>query len=145
MSRARKTWAEYSPAYRARLTRHGITEANYRDVPRTKARGHQRTPERPAQARKHPEKYPEYVQKRRPPQGGPIETLADRVIRRKEQLFGDFVKFNRKRSARAVHRNPATQQPPSQKRMQKFLAMNEADVMRNINWKKDEWAFLFYH
>lgn len=146
MSRARKTWSDYSPAYRARLTRHGITEANYRDVSRTKARGHGRTPERPAQARKHPEKYPEYVQKRRrPPQGGPALTLAERVIRRKEELFGDFVKFNQKRSARAVHRNPTTHQPPSQKRMQKFLAMNASEVMRNVNWRNDDWAFLFYH
>lgn len=145
MSRARKTWADYSSAYRARLTRHGITEANYRDVPRTKARGHGRTPERPAQARKHPEKYPEYIQKRRAPQGGPTESLADRVVRRKEQLFGEFVKFNQARSARAVRRNPATHQAPDTDLMRKFLAMTASNVFQKVNWRNDEWAFLFYH
>jgi len=143
--RARKTWREYSPAYRARLSRHGINESNYRDASRQAARGHAKTPERPSLARKHPERFPEYVRKHepKPPQGGPTLSLAEQVIRRKEQLFGDYIKFNRTRSARVVRQNPVTHAPPDAKKMRRFLQM-QADQLK-VNWRNDEWAFLFYH
>lgn len=143
--RARKAWGQLTPAYRARMARHGATGSNWATFDRKKARGHLRTPERPAQARKNPAKFPEYVAKRspKPPQGGPSgPSLADQVIARKEKLFGDYIKFNGTRSARAVRRNPVTKQPPDIDKMRKFLAMKS---IQNINWRNDEWAFLFYH
>lgn len=63
MAKPRK-WQTLSPAYRQRLERGGITRAAYESgAPVTAARGHAKTPERPARALKNPGKYPEYTTK----------------------------------------------------------------------------------
>lgn len=61
MAKARN-WQALSPAYRTRLERKGITRSTYESgFPLSAARGHKRTPERPAQAAKNPAKFSEYV------------------------------------------------------------------------------------
>lgn len=65
MARSAATWDALSAPYRRRLARAGITRARYLSGERlTGARGHAKTPERPERAVRHPERYPEYVQKR---------------------------------------------------------------------------------
>jgi hypothetical protein len=61
----RGSWESLSPSYRERLSRNGISKAAYESgAPVTAARGHAKTPERPERARKNPQRYPEYIQKR---------------------------------------------------------------------------------
>jgi hypothetical protein len=71
---ARKAWGALSGAYRARLERAGIDRAAYeRGVSLKAARGHARSPERPRQAARALERYPDYVRRhglRTPVPGG---------------------------------------------------------------------------
>src|SRR5579859_3293910 len=57
----RRVWSSLSPGYQARLTRAGITQADYEaGISLKAARGHKETPEHPRDAIKHPEKYRAY-------------------------------------------------------------------------------------
>jgi hypothetical protein len=61
---ARKAWDALSSSYRRRLERSGIDRAAYdRGESLKAARGHARTPERPRQAARAPERYPDYVRR----------------------------------------------------------------------------------
>jgi hypothetical protein len=118
----------------------GITEAMW-DTPeadriRKGARGHATTPERPSQASKRPDKYPEYVQRR--------SDEMRQLQARKQRLFGDRIKYNNGRSYKATLTNPRTQEPPKTSYVRKFLRMTETQI-EQINWSDDEWGFLFYH
>lgn len=72
MARQRRAWDSLSPAYRARLTRNGISERDYaRGRNLSAARGHFATPEHGLRsAIKNPEKYRDYIRKRSVPSGG---------------------------------------------------------------------------
>lgn len=147
---ARKSWAEYSRAYRQRLERHGINESNYRTAPKAKARGHLNTPERPSQVydkQRIPPRYVEYANKH--------HNLVRRVIRHKERMFGTVHKFSPKGSilnaqtALEVNPNrvrdaPTDRSAPTIAEMEAFLAMSVTDIT-SIDWFADEWTFLFYH
>lgn len=136
---AAKPWGELSPAYRKRLERAGVKPGQSRAA----ARGHGKTPEHPERAEKHPERYPDYVQKH--------GSLIDQVIAHKRKLFGAVKtagrhKFNDKASRRAARTNPVTKTRPSEQYMRRFLKMRSYDqAMMSINWGDDEWAFLYYH
>jgi hypothetical protein len=57
----RKGWKDLSPNYRSRLERGGLTAELYRrGASLIKARGHEKTPERPEQAVNNPAKYVDY-------------------------------------------------------------------------------------
>lgn len=65
--RARKGWANLSTAQRRRYDRAGITERAYASgASLTAARGHATTPERPARAERHPERYSSYLSRFKP-------------------------------------------------------------------------------
>lgn len=69
---ARREWEQLSSAYRARLTRAGITSDVYNAGGSLKAaRGHATTPERPERAFRHPDLYSEYL-RRRVAKGGSV-------------------------------------------------------------------------
>lgn len=146
-----KSWDELSPAYRARLSKNGINADTFAEAKRTgqleKARGHGETPERPerAQKEKNRERYKDYLERRR--------TLENKVIARKDLLFGDTHKYNlrgaKQRSIDAVHKNPVTRKPPKIKAMRDFLAHSEsygdfADWWDDVK-DDDDYAFVFYH
>lgn len=96
---ATRNWDGLSSSYRQRLERAGITRAAYeRGVSVTAARGHEKTPERPERAITHPEKYKEYLSRRR--------NLETKVISKKEKMFGNAKKYSRKRSAANVRNAP---------------------------------------
>ena len=64
MAKARN-WQALSPSYRARLERGGVSRSAYESgASVSAARGHARTPERPAQALRQPARFPEYTTKR---------------------------------------------------------------------------------
>src|SRR5271155_981650 len=73
MVRSRKGWQQLSPGYRNRLTKNGITKAQY-DAGKSlaKARGHQATPEHGIrEAIRKPQKYRKYINKRTKTGGSP--------------------------------------------------------------------------
>ena len=74
---ARKSWDSLTESYRKRLSKSGITQESYtQGVSLKAARGHAATPERPSQAFRHPDLYPQYLRKR-VSQGKPV---PDNVI-----------------------------------------------------------------
>lgn len=75
VKRQRKGWDSLSPAYRARLSRHGITKSQYeRGRPLSGARGHGGTPEHGLKSipkgKKAQKKYGDYIRKRAVPETG---------------------------------------------------------------------------
>jgi hypothetical protein len=140
MAKARKSWDEYTPDYRKRLERHGITKQNYRDpsasAKRQTARSHAKTPEHPERAKRNPERYKEYLSLR--------ADETRQVIARKDRLFGDRVKFNSKHSEKYVMINPKTEKPPDINYMRRFLRMTDEEI-ESIDWRDDEWSFIYYH
>lgn len=137
---ARKPWRELSPAYRRRMEKAGLNARNWGtkrgDTLRQAARGHGKTPEHPARAKKDPERYREYMQAK--------QDFMRQVIARKERVFGDRIKYSPRRSVENVNRNPRTERPPRRDYMKRFLAMRERDL-DEIDWSDTEWSFLFYH
>lgn len=87
MARTRKTWETLSPTYRRRLEKAGYTRADYLAGKERKAgRGHGKTPERPSQAIRHPERFPDYVLARDNPQAR--RDLAERIFTELAPLMG---------------------------------------------------------
>lgn len=146
---ARKPWDELSPAYRARLSRKGITEGNYNtpaaDALRQAARGHAKTPERPSRASRNPTRYADYVRAR--------TTIIRQVEARKAQIFGSGY-YNANRASRHIQALPGG---PNEGRgaslvlMRRFLTMTSDEAhawasraARNID-EDGDWSFLFYH
>ena len=92
---AKRLWSSLSPAYRKRLAASGVTAREYNRgvIPagkRTKARGHAKTPEHPERAAKQPERYPEYVTKRKLPRSDPryLRDEMHRIGKRIERVGG---------------------------------------------------------
>lgn len=95
---ARSQWENLSASYKARLERNGITRSRYENGESlSAARGHSKTPERPARAESSPERFRDYLNKR--------ITLENKIISFKAQLFGGTRKFNYERSKKNVQTN----------------------------------------
>lgn len=128
------------------MSSNGLTAKNWNTKKgaelRRIARGHSTTPERPERAEKNPEKYKEYIERRK--------AEIDAVDARKVLLFSDKIKYNAKRSINNVKVNPkwetgnATSKRPRSKYMKRFLSMSYDDVLA-VDWSDDDWGFLFYH
>lgn len=105
MARARK-WDSLSPKYRGRLSRAGVTKSQYEaGANLSAARGHAHTPEHPREAAKRPERYKDYLEKRKPPgQKGPspedeayeLNQALDNAFRNFHARLGHYIKYNRK-------------------------------------------------
>ena len=82
---ARKGWDQLTPGYRQRLERAGISKRDYEtQAPIKKARGHERTPERPSSHK--PAQFPQYENKRQ-------QIVAD-LVAAKRRFFSDSPKWN---------------------------------------------------
>jgi len=136
---ARKAWAEYSRAYRQRLEKHGINESNYRTASRTKARGHEFTPERPSQIIGKDRISPSHVE-----YANNYNRLERAAMRKKSRMFGSTLKWNKQRADDNIRRNPQTKKAPTIAQLRRFLDM-DMDEFIDIDWSDDDWAFLFYH
>ena len=155
---ARKSWKDYSPAYRRRLERQGINSKNYRTAPRAKARGHAQTPERPEQAARNPERYKDYIARR--------SAEERQLIARKERIFGSSVHYKPSRAESNATTPPVSGKRTPSRLIRKFLRMSEDEALTRVSefattikglsnekalrviatdWSGDDWSFLFYH
>jgi len=88
---ARKGWEQLTPGYRQRLERAGISKRDYQsNAPIQKARGHERTPERPSAHK--PAQFPQYESRR--------QQIINDLVAAKRRFFADSPKWN-PRKARA--------------------------------------------
>lgn len=88
---ARKGWEQLTPGYRQRLERAGISKRDYETgTSIRKARGHERTPERPSAHK--PSQFPQYETKR--------QQIINDLVAAKRRFFSDSPKWN-PRKARA--------------------------------------------
>jgi len=105
-----RNWESLSPAYRARLSRYGITKSQYESGTRSLsgARGHGATPEHGLKdARKNPQKYGDYIRKKTVKQVKPkvpssliaqahaLNAARDAAFLNMVSRLQDYVKFNR--------------------------------------------------
>jgi hypothetical protein len=107
MAARRRNWESLSPAYRARLSRYGITKSQYEHGrPLGGARGHGATPEHGLKdARKNPKKYGDYIRKRAVPatpvpdsiidQAYELNAARDNAFRNFDARLHDYYKYNR--------------------------------------------------
>jgi hypothetical protein len=106
MAKPRKLWSALKPATQKRKLsyygKQGLSPAQVRSRynsgslgSQTASRGHAKTPERPSRARKNPERYREYLDKRRFRDGpGPSLTLRDRAYNNFFRHLGGYLKYN---------------------------------------------------
>lgn len=82
---ARKGWEQLSPGYRQRLERAGISRRDYEgNQSIQKARGHERTPERPSSHKAT--QFPQYENKR--------QQIVRDLVAKKQRFFADSPKWN---------------------------------------------------
>jgi hypothetical protein len=95
----RRNWDGLSEGYRKRLKNAGVTRRQYESgVSLSKARGHEKTPERPERANRNPGKYQAY------------EAKKNRIIKEiqdfKRAKWGHRPRYNEDRSKMAVKKDP---------------------------------------
>jgi hypothetical protein len=124
-----------SAAYERRIANY---IAKHPGATRSDARGHRATPEKPHLARGNPEKYGDYIERRR--------ILEAQVNALKGGLFSEGDKWRADRSARNVATNPDTHKPPRMSYMQRFINSGE-DLFGedDFDWGDPDWGFLKYH
>jgi hypothetical protein len=143
----RRVWSALSSDYRTRLTRSGITQAQYEGGASLKAaRGHRETPEHPEEAIRQPSKYQKYRNK--------MKGLQQQVQDRKEQLWGSRFKFHDVRSRSYVVGKEKDVKAPGVKKMLDILSRSDdeweqlvldAAMAGDEVGVDDDWRFLFYH
>jgi len=130
---ARKGWGSLSPAYRARLEKAGLTRTEYEQgVSLQKARGHERTPERPTRA--NPQKHAQYISERK--------RLTAELEAKKDRLFGDRPRWDEDRSSRAIREYPPTM---NHLRWAVSSKATEQDLVDAIREDAETFRFLGYH
>jgi hypothetical protein len=128
---ARKGWNSLSPAYRARIEKAGLTQADYEaGTSLTRARGHANTPERPSSY--NPTKYQKYNTER--------NKLIAKVEQRKQELFGDSARWSKGRSDRIIR-----EKPPSLALMRWALEADDGEIIDAIREDPETFHFLCYH
>lgn len=128
---ARKGWNSLSPAYRDRIEKAGLTRADYEaGTSLSRARGHGQTPERPSSY--DPQKYQKYDAER--------TRLTRLVEQRKEQVFGDSKRWDRRRSDRAIR-----EKPPPLTLLRWALAAEDEEIYDAIREDPETYQFLGYH
>jgi hypothetical protein len=127
----RKGWNDLSPGYRERILKAGLTREDFESgASIKKARGHANTPERPVNF--SPQKFPKYAAERK--------RLTQEMIRKKEQLFGDRLKFNGRRSSEIF-----AKKPPSLAKLRWAVAADEGELIDAIREDSETFAFIGYH
>lgn len=100
MGKPRTGWDGRSPAYRRRLERNGISQAQWEaGISLSKARGHSKTPEHPKDIVRssRPERFKEYVEQRHNISGGLLERQqwARAFVANFDRQMGSSLKYNR--------------------------------------------------
>lgn len=141
-------WQSLSGSYRSRLERAGISQSDYiRGIPLSGARGHARTPERPATAERNPGRYQQYLSNR--------NSLVNKIQGLKANLFSGRPKWNAQHSRKSIESDPSTGKPRSIASLRKILAkLEEHDNSRDPFWERwddvfdeleDDIDALYYH
>lgn len=155
MAGRRKSWESLSPAYRARLSRGGVTKGQYESgASLAKARGHGATPEHPREAARNPERYREYNRKRQPRTSTPEDIAYSLNAARDAAYFningrlGDYIKF-REENVRARVYGGETRDGEDQPGMTlseaRWSAQADTEELRSRasnQYKRNPW---FYH
>ena len=129
---ARKGWDSLSDGYRARLQKGGISRSAYeRGESLAKARGHERTPERPSQP-KLKERYPNYFNER--------QKLINDVVAKKQEYFGTSPKWNPKKA-----RANLSKYPPPMALLRWALDATYEEWIDAIHNDPEQYAWLGYH
>ena len=117
--RPAKLWSQLSPSYRKRVSRAvskqtGLTDKQIRERYNrgtlgnvAAARGHAKTPERPAQAARNPVRYSEYLAKRRNITGGGPSPQTPKRLRALDhitELLQDYHKFKLRSVIQSVNK-----------------------------------------
>lgn len=127
----RKGWNSLTPKYRERILRAGLTREDFEAGSSIKkARGHEKTPERPRNY--DPVEFPTYAAERK--------RLTQELIRKKEQLFSDRPKFNGKRSSEIF-----AKKPPSLAMLRWALAADEGELIDAIREDYETYYFIGYN
>lgn len=127
---ARKGWDNLKPGYRKRLQSHGITKESYsKGATIKKARGHEKTPERPAA--RNTSDFRDYKRAQ-------DKLLAD-VEANKRIQFGGSPKWNDRTS-----RMTAVKHMPSLADMELAKHMTRGEMIDALRKDAKRWAFLGY-
>lgn len=128
---ARKGWASLSPAYRTRLEKAGLSQSDYESgASISKARGHEKTPERPHSF--DAARFPEYSSER--------DRLIQDLEAKKERMFGDRPRWSAKRSARYIR-----EKPPSMRQLRWAVdEAEESDFIDALRESPETFTFLGY-
>jgi len=137
-----RNWDALSPAYRARLQRNGITRQAYVSGASVKdARGHKATPEHGLRdAAKNPQRYQEYLHKKRPGGGqrppANLEDLKDRAFASMDGKIGSYFKYNRNAVIARVNNM-------SERQLRLTIAATEDDLLAlaAIRRKSNPWHY----
>jgi len=143
-----RNWDSLSPAYRARLTRSGISRSQYESgVSLSAARGHARTPEHPQDAYKQSgrQRYKDYRRER--------HGLVDQVVARKRELWGDRPRWNEDRARQYVSNGVKDTlghfSKPALKDLRRFLELTDDEAERVVAGDREfiegEFNFTWYH
>lgn len=128
---ARKGWDSLSSTYRERLSRAGISKADYESGESIKeARGHEKTPERPKGF--DAKEFPDYKREQ--------NKLIQQVENKKQMIWGAAPKWNPKKSAKALHDNP-----PPLRLLRWALQATEEEIRDAIRENPEIFWFLGYH
>ena len=163
----RRVWSSLSEGYRTRLSRSGITRADYEaGIPLKAARGHRETPEHPIEAVKHPERFGAYRQRAAELQRKVKEKtlivrsrskLQQMLNMRKETLWSARHKWNLDRAVENILRKSDSpdgiQKIPTIKTMRMMLAASDEEWEEKVlnasflanQGISDDWNALFYH
>lgn len=126
----RAGWANLSPETRERYKRNGITKRGYdRGESLKKARGHEKTPERPSSY--DPKQYPQYHANR--------QKLYQEVARKKQEVWGTRPKWNPIQAAKNVEKAH-----PTVAKMQQVLDWDEGEWYDAITEDPAEYWWLGY-
>lgn len=142
MAARSRVWSSLSAAYRARLTRAGISPRDYEAGASLKAaRGHSQTPEKPSEYAKHPGKFRKYAERRKP--------LTQEVGAKKERIFRNRIKYDGPNSWQYVTKGNSKEKilPPTLAQLALVAAMTDEEF-EDFQYEKkedDDWRFLWYH
>ncbi len=156
-----KAGQHLSEAQQRRYMNAGITRGQYESGAKvTGARGHGKTPEHGiGDARKHPEKYRDYIQKKEPPRRGGdvieagLAQLIEQAQRNSQAQLGNYIKYNRERTFKRIAGKITFNKDGSiksrkggmTKRQLRITAIATSDELRTLASEQREGNPFYYH
>jgi hypothetical protein len=128
----RKGWDALSPGYRQRLENAGLSRTEYEAGESIKkARGHERTPERPIQKGIFKD-FPDYFNNR-------SQKIRD-IEAKKQRIFGGSLRWDAIRSHKAMEKKP-----PTMRQLDWALSADDSEIIDAIREDPETFRWLGYH